>query len=100
MAAATIDAPAIEAPVIDVTEIVTRTRRQMAAITGLAPETVARFEATEGGWTVAIDMVEHRAIPRTNDLLASFEVKLDAAGNVLRWKRLGRFLRSQSPEEG
>jgi hypothetical protein len=85
---------------MDVTEIVERTKRQMQTITGMAPETVARFDREEGGWSVAIDMVEHRAIPRTNDLLASFEVKLDPGGNVLRWKRLGRFLRNQSPQEG
>ncbi|MBK1661879.1 hypothetical protein E2C05_26570 [Paracraurococcus ruber] len=79
---------------MDVTEIVERTKRQMASITGLSPETVARFDRDDEGWSVAIDMIEHRAIPRTNDLLASFEVKLDPGGNVLRWKRLGRFLRS------
>lgn len=82
---------------MDVTEIVERTKKQMAMITGLSPETVARFDRDEEGWSVAIDMIEHRAIPRTNDLLASFEVKLDPGGKVLRWKRLGRFLRSQGP---
>jgi len=84
---------------MDVTEIVERTKRQMASITGMAAETVARFDRDEEGWLVAIDMVEHRAIPRTNDLLASFEVQLDGSGNVLRWKRRGRFLRNQSPQE-
>jgi len=84
---------------MDVTEIVERTKRQMTSITGMAAETVARFDRDEEGWSVAIDMVEHRAIPRTNDLLASFEVQLDGSGNVLRWKRLGRFLRNQSPQE-
>ncbi len=85
---------------MDVTEIVERTKRQMASITGLAPETVARFDREEtGGWSVAIDMIEHRAIPRTNDLLASFEVKLDPLGNVMRWRRLGRFQRGQQGME-
>ncbi len=86
---------------MDLTAILTQTKRQMAAITGLVPETIARFDSEEaGGWSVAIDMVEHRAIPRTNDLLASFEVKLDHEGNVTRWKRTGRFLRSQGGETG
>jgi hypothetical protein len=85
---------------MDVTEIVERTKRQMASITGLSPETVARFDREDtGGWSVAIDMVEHRAIPRTNDLLASFEVKLDPLGNVLRWRRLGRFQRCHQGAE-
>ena len=85
---------------MNVTAIVEQAKRQMAAITGLAPETVARFDRAEEGWTVAIDMVEHRAIPRTNDLLASFEVRLDEGGQVLRWKRTGRFLRSHGGETG
>lgn len=85
---------------MDLTAILTQTKRQMAAITGLSPETVARFDREDEGWCLAIDMVEHRAIPRTNDLLASFEVKLDIEGNVLRWKRTGRFLRSQGGETG
>jgi hypothetical protein len=87
-------------PSMDLTAILTQTKRQMAAITGLVPETVARFDREDEGWSVAIDMVEHRAIPRTNDLLASFEVKLDPQGNVMRWKRTGRFLRSQGGETG
>jgi len=85
---------------MDLTAILTQTKQQMAAITGLTPETVARFDREDEGWCVAIDMVEHRAIPRTNDLLASFEVKLDADGNVRTWKRTGRFLRSQGGETG
>ena len=85
---------------MDVTAIIEQTKRQMAAITGLPAGTVARFDQDEGGWSVAIDMVEHRAIPRTNALLSSFEVKLDGDGNVLRWKRTARFLRSQGIEEG
>jgi hypothetical protein len=85
---------------MDLTAILFQTKRQMAAITGLIPETVARFDREDEGWSAAIDMVEHRAIPRTNDLLASFEVKLDQEGNVLRWKRTGRFLRSQGGETG
>ncbi len=85
---------------MDLTAILTQTKQQMSAITGLTAETVARFDRDEEGWSVAIDMVEHRAIPRTNDLLASFDVKLDFSGNVLRWKRTGRFLRSQGGETG
>ncbi len=85
---------------MDLTSIVAATKKQMAAITGLSPETVARFDREDEGWCVNIDMIEHRAIPRTNDLLASFEVKLDGDGNVLRWKRTGRFLRSQGGETG
>ena len=85
---------------MDATEIVETTKRQMAAITGLSPDVVARFDRADEGWAVAIDMLEHRAIPRTNDLISAFEVTLDGAGRILRWKRVGRFHRSNGREEG
>jgi hypothetical protein len=82
------------------TDIVETAKRQMAAITGLPPDTVARLDRAEDGWAVAIDMLEHRAIPRTHDLIAAFEVTLDEGGRVLRWKRTGRFQRNAAREEG
>jgi hypothetical protein len=84
---------------MDVTDLVERTKRQMATITGLSPETVSRLDRSEDGWSVAIDMLEHRAIPRTQDLIASFDVTVDDAGRIRRWKRTGRFVRCQ-PIEG
>lgn len=86
-----------EAP-LDVPDLIERTKRQMAAITGLMPETVSRFDRGDEGWNVAIDMLEHRAIPRTQDLLASFEVLVDPRGTLRRWKRTGRFVRGQPGE--
>jgi hypothetical protein len=83
---------------MDVTDLVERTKRQMATITGLSPETVSRFDRSEEGWSVAIDMLEHRAIPRTQDLIASFDVIVDDNGTIQRWKRTGRFIRCQPIE--
>ena len=80
------------------TELITRTRKQMEAITGLAPETVSRLDRADGGWNVGIDMVERRAIPSTYDLLASFDVVLDLDGNIQNWHRTNRFVRCQQTE--
>ena len=46
---------------------------------------------------MVIDMLEYRSIPRSQDLLSSFEVMLDGAGDVVRWRRTGRFTRGQQP---
>ncbi len=83
---------------MNMTELIARTKKQMEAITGLAPETVSRLDRAESGWNVGIDMVEHRSIPRTYDLLASFEVSLDLDGNIQNWHRTGRFVRCQQTE--
>jgi hypothetical protein len=84
---------------MELTEIVETAKRQMTVITGLPADTVARLDPAEDGWAVAIDMLEHRAIPRTHDLIAAFEVTLDNGGRILRWKRTGRFQRGQAREE-
>jgi hypothetical protein len=78
-----------------VTDLIEETKRQMAVITGLPPETISRFDRADEGWTLAIDMLEHRSVPRTQDLLASFEVMLDPEGHVTCWRRTGRFKRCQ-----
>jgi hypothetical protein len=83
---------------MNMTELIARTKKQMEAITGLAPETVSRLDRAETGWSVGIDMVEHKSIPRTYDLLASFEVSLDEDGNIQNWHRTGRFVRCQQTE--
>jgi hypothetical protein len=79
-------------------DIVVQARRQLEALTGLPADTVSRFDRGESGWTLTMDMVEHRAIPRTNDLIAVFEVLLDDGGNLIHWHRTGRHLRNQSAE--
>jgi len=83
---------------MDLTEIIERTKRDMAAITGLPPDTVSRLDPGESGWTIGIDMIEHKSIPRTQDLIASFEVLLDREGRIQRWRRTGRFHRAQGGE--
>lgn len=79
-------------------DLIERTKQQMEAITGLSSETVSRLDPAECGWSVGIDMLEHRSIPSTQDLLASFEVSLDDDGNIQRWRRVGRFVRCQNAE--
>jgi hypothetical protein len=80
---------------IDLTELIEDTKRQMTSITGLPPDTISGCDRAEHGWTLSIDMLEHRSVPRTQDLLASFEVALDDEGRVTRWRRTGRFVRGR-----
>ena len=75
--------------------LVESTKLQMATITGLQYDTISQFDPSEDGWKMVIDMLEYRSIPRTQDLLSTFEVVLDQAGDVIRWRRTGRFTRGQ-----
>lgn len=76
--------------------LVEDTKRQMTSITGMQCDTISQFDHTDDGWTLVIDMLEHRSVPRTQDLLSSFEVALDVDGKVTRWKRAARFTRGQA----
>jgi hypothetical protein len=78
-----------------VANIVESTKLQMANITGLKYDTISQFDPSENGWKMVIDMLEYRSIPRTQDLLSTFEVVLDTDGSVIRWKRTGRFTRGE-----
>jgi hypothetical protein len=79
----------------DLATLVAHTKRQMTDITGLPPDTISRCDRSDDGFVLSIDMLEHRSVPRTQDLLASFEVALDGEGHVTRWRRTGRFVRGQ-----
>jgi len=85
---------------MDLASVIEKTKRQMAEITGLPTDTVASLKRQDEGWQVAIDMLEHKAIPRTHDLISSFEVSLDEIGNITAWRRTARFLRGQQQVEG
>jgi hypothetical protein len=76
-------------------DLVEAAKRQMMIITGLNTDSVSKLDRTDGGWMVNMDMLEHRSIPRTQDLLASYEIVLDDEGQVTGWQRTGRFIRGQ-----
>jgi hypothetical protein len=75
--------------------LVENAKHQMISITGLQFDTVSQFDQTDAGWMLVLDLLEHRSIPRTQDLLSTFEVTLDSAGQVARWRRTNRFIRGQ-----
>jgi hypothetical protein len=38
-------------------------------------------------WNVAVEVLERRAVPNSQDLLGKYEFKLDEAGELLAYKR-------------
>jgi len=42
----------------------------------------------EGGWRVTAELVERRGVPDSSDLLGVYELRLDDAGNMLRYERI------------
>ncbi|AIV32418.1 gas vesicle protein [Streptomyces sp. R1] len=47
----------------------------------------------DGGWIVHVDVLEVARIPDTTSLLATYEVELDPAGDLVQYRRIARYRR-------
>jgi hypothetical protein len=72
--------------------------REIATLTGRAPDNIVSVQRTEDGWCVAVELVETHRIPDTADILAIYETELDHHGEVLSYRRTCRYLRGRVQE--
>jgi hypothetical protein len=82
--------------------VVAAARRAVAEISGLLgrrPEAVVSVERRDGGWAVGVEVVETHRIPDTADILAIYEVRLDAGGELQSYRRTRRYARGQLDRE-
>jgi hypothetical protein len=80
-------------------EIAARAREELAEMTGLEAEGVTSLEQAEDGiWQVTVELLELSRIPATDDMLGSYEVELDEDGEVIGYRRLRRYSRSQADQ--
>ena len=79
-------------------DIAQRAKEQLARVTGLKPGTVSGLSRDEEGWHITVDMIELKRIPEASDVLATYEVLLDDAGNLIRYQRTKRYRRDQVSE--
>jgi hypothetical protein len=68
-------------------------------LTGFTPESVSGLERRDDTWTIKVDVCELERVPSTTDVIATYEVQLDADGNLLGYRRIRRFMRSDAQEE-
>jgi hypothetical protein len=52
----------------------------------------------EGGWIIEVETVEDRRIPSSADILAIYEVEVDAGGEMLAYQRTRRYMRGQTAD--
>jgi hypothetical protein len=81
------------------TQVAAAAARQLVELTGKAPEGVTGLERTDDGWKVHVEVVEVRRIPDTTDILAVYEVQVDADGNLEGYRRIRRYARGVSGED-
>jgi hypothetical protein len=71
--------------------------KYMTEISHRRPARVTAVEpADEGGWVVEVEMIEDRRIPSSADMLALYEIELDAEGALLGYERTRRYVRGQT----
>lgn len=78
-------------------QIIAAAREQIATLTGLPVDTVSRFrrEGEGEGWLVEVELIEMRRIPNSSDVLATYQIQLDADGGLLGYERTQRYYRGQ-----
>jgi hypothetical protein len=75
-------------------------RNQLAEITGLKPEGVTSLEQQDDGtWVITVELLELSRVPETDDVLGSYETEFDQSGELLGYRRVRRYARSQAGEE-
>jgi Gas vesicle synthesis protein GvpO len=76
-------------------ELITRAKAQLQNLTGYGIDSVSGFEKADSGWRLSVTVTELHRIPAATDVLASYEVDLDEAGNIIGYHRGKRYFRDQ-----
>jgi hypothetical protein len=84
----------------DLQKIVERATGQLAALTGREAESVLAVERTDDGWRLRLETVELERVPSSTDMLGAYEVELDRDGELRRYARVDRYVRSRSGDGG
>lgn len=80
-------------PKISAGKAVKSALEQFVELTRRQPESVVGVKKAGEGWLVRLEVVESRRIPDTADLLAIYEVDLDAEGDIVAYDRKDRYVR-------
>jgi hypothetical protein len=72
---------------------------QLAALTGREPESVAGVNRVDDGWDLTVEVIELERIPPSTNVVATYEAELNDEGNLVGYRRRGRYYRNQPLEE-
>jgi hypothetical protein len=71
---------------------------QLMQLTGRDIDGTSGIEHTEEGWRVLFEVVEVTRVPRAMDVLGLYEVIVDEDGDLVRYERIRRFVRTQAED--
>jgi len=76
-------------------EVAKLAKEQLALLTGHNIENISGLKRLEQGWQVSIEVLELHRIPESNDVLATYELKVDNEGILTNYLRTRRYRRDQ-----
>jgi hypothetical protein len=72
--------------------------RQLGELTSKEVEGVTGLHRDDDGWRVELEVLELRRIPTTTDVMATYEVEMDASGELQGYHRVHRYVRGQAED--
>jgi hypothetical protein len=81
-------------PEISVADVVEAAQRHIVALTNKRAGGVTSVDPTDDGWRVEVEVVEEERIPASLDVLGLYELELDAAGELVAYRRRSRYSRT------
>jgi hypothetical protein len=85
-----------ELPPMTAREAADISREYITEMTGHEPVTMTSVESTDDVWVTEFEVIEERRIPSSADILALYEVEVDADGELLAFRRTRRYHRGQT----
>jgi hypothetical protein len=74
-------------------EVVGAALSYITDFTGKEFRGVVSLEPSEHGWLVGVEVVEHRRVPSTNDVLGLYLAEIDLDGRLRTYRRTKRYTR-------
>ena len=94
------DDPGVEQSAVTARDALALARDYITEMTGQEPVRMTSVAPTDVGWLVEVEAVEDRRVPSSSDILALYEIELDADGELLSYRRVRRYLRGQTISGG
>jgi len=73
-----------------------RAMRTLAELVGCPAEGIIGIQRNDDGWVVEVELLEVERVPETSDVLATYGVEIDNDGEIVEFRRLRRYLRTQT----
>ena len=84
---------------MSVADVADAAQRHIVALTNKREGSVTSVDPTDDGWRVEVEVVEEERIPASLDVLALYELELDAGGELVAYRRKSRYSRTSALKE-